>query len=195
MKKYLFFITMFAVLSLDLSAKEPPKTTKTEQAATPEIGLPQAALAEALADSTSIPDSICILVNGQNVCLPIKDTAKAGEILKEFIEGQKGNWPKDLWGILVLIVGFLLSGKGTMFLSNATKVYKFLKIFLRETLNVVIFIAVAFSASLTLLVGFLSGKGFAFDWQIFSVLSPMVALLAIYIYERKKKKDSKNLPQ
>ncbi len=181
--KRLFSALFFSLSAMLLMATNPPQKAP----------LPDTALVELATDTSqevaAIPDSVCVTVNDAIVCVPTRDGAEAGRILQEFIESQKGHWPKDIWGIILLIGGFLLSAQGAMFLSNATKVYRFLKIFLRETLHVVVFISMVFAAAITFLVGYFQGKGFAFDWQIFAVLSPTIALGAVYIYERRLKKQ------
>lgn len=177
------FSALFFILAFSTFATKPP-----QKAPVPDTALVQLA-SDTVQQVTSIPDSICVTVNDAVVCVPTKDGAEAGRILQDFIESQKGHWPKDVWGIILLIGGFLLSAQGAMFLSNATKVYRFLKIFLRETLHVVVFISMVFAAAITFLVGYFQGKGFSFDWQIFAVLSPTIALGAVYIYERRLKKQ------
>ncbi len=177
------FSALILTLAVSVFATNPP-----QKAPVPDTALVQLA-SDTVLEVSAVPDSVCVTVNDAVVCVPTKDGAEAGRILQDFIESQKGHWPKDVWGIILLIGGFLLSAQGAMFLSNATKVYRFLKIFLRETLHVVIFISMLFAGAVTFLVGYFQGKGVYFDWQIFAVLLPTIALGAVYIYERRLKKQ------
>lgn len=136
---------------------------------------------------SNLPDSLCVTLEGQPLCLPTGDGQAAGEIIKEFIEKNKGQWPKDVLGWILLLGGFLLSAPGTALLANATRVYYFLRSFLRKTLHVVAFIAGVFSAAVTLLFGQLTGNGF--NVAMFMSIWPVVAFGAVYVYENWIKKD------
>lgn len=136
---------------------------------------------------TNLPDSLCVTLEGQPLCLPTGDGQAAGVIIKEFIDKNKGQWPKDVLGWILLIGGFLLSAPGTALLANATRVYYFLRSFLRKTLHVVAFIAGVFSVAVTFLFGQLSGNGF--NIAMFMSIWPVVAFGAVYVYENWIKKD------
>lgn len=134
-----------------------------------------------------IPDSLCVNIEGEALCFPTGDGQAAGEIIKGFVEKNKGQWPDDVLGWILLLGGFLLSARGTALLSNATRIYYFLRGILKKTLHVVAFVAGVFSAGITFLFGTFTGKGF--DIAVFVTLWPVVSFGAVYIYENWIKKD------
>lgn len=160
-----------------------PANEKVSTSETAQNGLPEAV--QGVVDTSDIPDTICVDTKAGVVCLPSTDTAKLIELVKDVAAENKGNWPTSVLGWLTLLAGIAFSTRGTIALTAAKKVYLFLKVFLRSTLNIVAFIAGAVSAGAT----FLMGNG-EFDWQIFTTLWGALAFLAVYVYEAKFKKKT-----
>lgn len=132
---------------------------------------------------SELPDSLCVTVKGERICLPTNDAETAANIIKEVVEENKGIWPKNLMGWITFLIAFAFSVKGTQLLASAKGVYNFLRIFLRKAINVVVFIAAGFSAGVTLLIG----KG-SFDPNVFVTLWGLIAIVAVIIYENWIKK-------
>lgn len=173
MKNYIFLFTMF-FLSLNLTATEPPQDTsqqKTELPTTPKLEV-------TTRDSSEVPDSICVTTKTGIVCVPTGDAKILIDLITEIAGENKGNWPKTILGWITLLVGIAFSVRGTIAITAAKRIYAFLKVFLRSTLNIVAFGAGAVSTGIT----FLLGRG-EFDWTIFGILWPSLAFLSVYVYE------------
>lgn len=182
MKKRIVFLSLFFALSFfafGQEAEDVQLAADTTETVESEAG--------------GVPDPLCVVVDNQQVCFPTNDAEQAAAIIREFVEGKKGNWPKNIWGIITMVVGFLLSAQGTALLSNATRVYYFLREFLRKTLHVVAFVAGVFAAGVSFVIGAISGDGFS--WQVFTVAWPSVSFLAVYVYETFIKKDAPETEQ
>lgn len=175
MKKYIFLFMMFFALSLNLTATEPPQDAT--QQANPDDTV-------TIAIASNVPDSLLVVINGDSVFIPTKDGVEAAKIVQRVIEGNKGNWPTSPLAWVMWVLAFAFSATGIALMGNLKSIYNFLRIFLRETLHVVAFIAGAVSAGLT----FLLGNG-VFDWQTFATLWGGLSFLAVYVYERWIKKS------
>lgn len=135
------------------------------------------------AAAPKVPEILWVVVDGDSVGIPTNDAQIAADTVKEIIRENKGNWPKSVLGWITLVLGIIFSARGTVFITSGKKIYEFLKIFLRKTLNIVAFIAGIASAGVTLLVG----KG-SFDWQTFTTIWGITSFLGVYIYETWVKK-------
>lgn len=168
--KRLFLITfLFVALSGSgvLSAQEAVDSIPdAEQAAQPE------------AVTKEVPETLWVVINGDSVGIPTTDAKLAADTVKEIIKENEGNWPKTVLGWVTLVLGIIFSARGTVLITSGRKIYAFLKVFLRKTLNIVAFISGVASAGVTLLIG----KG-SFEWQMFSTIWGITAFLGVYIYE------------
>ena len=146
--------------------------------------------AAAAVQSDSIPNELCATVKDTVICVPLADAKNLGKIISDFLKENEGNWPTSTMGWIMLIIGLITSGVATSFSSNATKIYYFLKVFLRNTLHVVYFLAGVFSALVTFLVGLTSDTVEVFSWNLFTTIWPLSIVVAIYIYDRFIKKSA-----
>lgn len=140
--------------------------------------VPVDSVEQAEAVATEVPEILWVVIDGDSVGIPTTDAKLAAETVKEIIRENKGNWPKSVLGWITLILGIIFSARGTVFITSGRKIYAFLKVFLRKTLNIVAFISGVASAGVTLLIG----KG-SFEWQMFSTIWGITAFLGVYIYE------------
>ena len=137
-----------------------------------------------------VPDSLCVTINDERVCFPTKDVKETEELISQFIKENEGSWPTSLAGWLILILGTIVGGRYAAVWSNATKVFYFLKGFLKETLHVVAFVSGLIAVGLTFLIGVFTKELFA--WDIFGMVWPWTALVSIYVYEKWLKKPKKD---
>lgn len=184
MKKTILLL-FFGLFTFYAMAQVEPKTPPVVQV--PTITSTEIAPTEPSAvtsrDSSEIPDSVCVQTKSGLICIPTGDTKALIDILMDVANENKGNWPTTLFGWITLIVGLAFSVRGTIALTAAKRIYAFLKVFLRSTLNIVAFAAGGLATGVT----FLLGKG-EFDWNTFGILWPSLAFVAVYVYEAKFKK-------
>jgi hypothetical protein len=64
---------------------------------------------DTVAVETQVPDSLCVTVKGDRICLPTKDAVEVERIISEFVKEQNGQWPKNALGWVLLIFGFITS--------------------------------------------------------------------------------------
>lgn len=137
-----------------------------------------------------VPDSLCVTINDKRVCFPTKDVKETEQLISQFIKENEGSWPTSLAGWLILIFGTIVGGRYAAVWSNATKVFYFLKGFLKETLHVVAFVSGVIAVGVTFLIGVFTKELFA--WDIFSMIWPWTAFVSIYFYEKWLKKPEKD---
>lgn len=135
---------------------------------------------------SEVPDSLCVTIKDERVCFPTKDAQETEKLIAQFIEENDGKWPTTAVGWIVLILGTIAGGRYVAVWSNATKIYYFLKEFLKETLHVVAFVSGIIAAGLTFLVGLFTKELFA--WSVFMMVWPWAALISVYVYEKWIKK-------
>lgn len=141
----------------------------------------------AAVEQADVPDSLCVTIKDERICFPTKDAQETKVLIEQFIKENDGNWPTSWMGWAVLIIGTIAGGRYTAVWSNATKIYFFLKGFLKDTLNVVAFVSGLFATGVTFLVGVFTGELFA--WNIFGVVWPTAAFASVWIYEKRIKKN------
>jgi hypothetical protein len=172
MKKIIIFLLLLTFIT-GAFAKQP--TTKELQK---EISAKEAVIQELQDSLMAIPDSTCVTIKDSTFCLPIKDV----QVLVDDIstEIKKQGWPKDIMGWFVLIFGLLTGIEGTRRITAGKKIYATLKPVLKSRLGLAVLIAALLSATITFLVGSFE----EFNWNIFLVTWPWLALGASFIYER-----------
>jgi hypothetical protein len=174
--KFIFlFVALFIGSTTFAQKVAPPKTVEQKQVPEKVTVAPAVAKVDTAA---SIPDTICVTVRGDTICLPTNDAVQAVEIIKELVTENKDTLPTNPIGWIMLVVGVFFSARGTVLVTAGKGMYNFLKPFLRKTLNIVAFVAGILSAGIT----FLLGKG-AFDWQTFATIWGITSFLAVYIWE------------
>jgi len=182
--KFIFLFAALLVGSTMFAQKAVPVQPKTLQETTVPEKVTQTPQAATVAkDTSAVPDTLCVLLRGDTICLPTNDAVQAVEIIKELVTENKDTLPTNPIGWIMLIVGVFFSARGTVLVTAGKGMYNFLKPFLRKTLNIVAFIAGILSAGIT----FLLGKG-AFDWQTFATIWGITSFLAVYIWETIKPK-------
>lgn len=168
MKKLLFLFLITFLVNLDIDAQKKPVSTVS---------------VDTVQVDTVAIDSLCVVIEGDKVCVPTGDAVAAGQALMDFIATREGNLPKSPWGWVLFVLEFLTGATGVIFMARTKKVVAFLKVFFRKKINIVIFIAGLVAAGITLLLG----KGM-FDSTTFVGIWGIAGLLAVGGYENFVKK-------
>lgn len=182
MKKMILLLILGWTLAINCPAQQasqPPNQTteQTDTTAEPEQG--QVTIQT---DSTGIPDTLVFEMNGQVFKVPAKDLKDLVAATKPFIEENQGNWPNTASGWAILIVTFLLSARGAVFVTQARKTASvFIKLFGKSNrpINTVVLVSGALATGMT----FIFGKG-SFDTQFFLAALGLIFTASVYIYER-----------
>lgn len=137
----------------------------------------------------ALPDSTCVtLKDGTIICLPLKDAQLLGDSIVKYLNDKTSNgWPKDLLEWAFLIVGLFTGAEGARRITAGKKIYESLKPVLKSRLGLAVLASSVISAAI---IGVL-GSFTSFDWKLYLMVWPWVAIGASYIYEVFYKKDDK----
>lgn len=191
MKKIIFFLALCAI-SIQSFAGGPSTRGELKllnKTLVKEIEQKDSEITQLRDSLESLPDSTCVtLRDGSIICLPLKDAHLLGDSVWEYLNQKTSDgWPKDFLGWAFLIVGLFTGAEGARRLTAGKKIYEALKPVLKSRLGLAVVISSAISAILTAVLGSFQ----SFDWKLFLMVWPWLAIGASYIYEVFYKKEAK----
>lgn len=190
MKKIIVFLALCA--SFQIYAGEPPSRSELKiinKTLSADNQAKQVEILKLRDSLETLPDSTCVtLKDGTTICLPLKDAQLLGDSIWEYLEGKTANgWPKDLLGWAFLVIGLFTGAEGARRITAGKKIYESLKPVLKSRLGLAVLASSVISAAI---IGVL-GSFTSFDWKLYLMVWPWVAIGASYIYEVFYKKDDK----